>query len=204
MAKVLLDITMSLDGFIAGPNDSPEHPFGLRGAERLHNWFLSGETPNTHNDFFKPSGRSVKVVDEMLTTTGAIITGRHMYDLVNGWGGSHTIRGVPVFVITHNLPERVPQGATLFTFVIEGVASAVEQARAAAGDKDVFIRGGANIAQQSLKAGLIDEIYIHLVPILLGDGVRLFDHLDAEPIELERLQVIEAPDVTHLKFRVIK
>jgi len=203
MAKTLIDLSISLDGFITGPNPTSENGLGERGAEKLHEWYFNGQTPSPHNDFFKPIGRSAEVVEEMFATSGAMVVGRKFYDIVNGWDGSHPIHGVPVFVVAHQPPANVPQGSTPFTFVTDGVESAVQQAKAAAGDKDVSV-AGANIAQQALKAGLIDEIYLHLVPILLGDGTRLFDHLGSKPLELEEIQVIKAPGVTHLKFRVIK
>jgi dihydrofolate reductase len=110
---------------------------------------------------------------------------------------------LPVFVLTHDAREPVTKGKTTFTFLAEGIESALKQAKAAAGDKDVCLMG-ANIAQQCIKAGLIDEIEIHLVPVLLGEGIRLFEHLDTEQIELQRTRVIEAPGVTHLRFRVVK
>jgi dihydrofolate reductase len=205
MAKTLIDLSMSLDGFITGPNPTSENGFGGRGAEKLHDWYFNGETPSPHNDFFKPLGPSAEVVEEMFATSGAMVIGRTFYDIVNGWGGNHPVRGVPIFVVTHHppAPEKVPQGATPFTFVTDGIESAIKQAKAAAGDKYIGI-AGANIAQQALKAGLIDEIYIHLVPILLGDGIRLFDQLGPNPLELEQIKVIEAPGVTHMRYRVVK
>jgi dihydrofolate reductase len=195
MSKVVLDITMSLDGYIAGPND---------GVERLHDWLFSGNTPSAYSDFFRLSKVSAKVFDKFIKTTGAIVAGRRTYDLVGGWGGSHPFHGVPLFVVSSRVPNKVPKGSTPFTFVTDGIESAIRQAKAAAGKKNVYVLGGANVAQQCLRAGLLDEIQIHLVPTLLGDGIRLFDHLGAEPIELEPMRVIEAPGVTHLWFRVGK
>lgn len=200
---VLLDITMSLDGYIAGPDDSREHPLGLRGGERIHDWFFTGDTTSRHNDGFRASGRSMEVLDEFFETTGALVVGRRMYDFTDGWQGSHPLPGVPVFVVTHAAPETVPSGSTAFTFVTDGVERAVEQARRAAGDRHVVVNGGANVAQQCLVAGLLDEIQVHVAPTLLGDGRRLFDRLDEE-IQLETVRVIEAPGVTHLRFRVLR
>ncbi len=160
---------MSLDGCIAGPNDSREQPLG-DGGTRLHDWMstttqemMQGGTP---------------------ATIGAIVTGRRTYDLVDGWGGSHRIAGVPVFVLTHDVPATVPQGATPFAFVTDGIESALKQAKAAAGDKQVYVMGSASIAQQCVQAGLLDEIQLHLVPMLLGGGIRLFDHIGTKPIQL--------------------
>ena len=132
------------------------------------------------------------------------MAGGRRYDLVDGWGGRHPIQRVPVFVISHDIPEELPKGATPFTFVTNGIESALTQAKAAAGDKNVYVVGGANIAQQCIKAGLLDEIQLHLVPVLLGDSIRLFDHLSTEPIELESTRVIQGAGVTHLTFRVVK
>jgi len=187
--KVVLDISISLDGFIAGPNDSREHPLG-EGGMRLHDWMS-----NTSEDMMQ-GGTSA--------TIRAIVTGRRTYDIVDGWGGSHPIHGVPVFVLSHNIPKKVPQGESTFTFVTDGMESAITQAKAAAGDKNIYVVGGANVAQQCVKAGLLDEILIHLVHVLLGEGVHLFDHLGTKHIELERAQVVDSPDVTHLRFRVVK
>ena len=194
MGKAIVDISMSLDGFVAGANDNAENGLG-DGGERLHDWVFDSAT-----QAFKTSPAS----DELFNTTGAIIAGRRVYDIVGGWGGSHPIQGAPLFVLTHHVPENVPQGNTPFTFVTNGIDSALSQAKAAAGDKDVYILGGANIIQQYLKAGLVDELRLHIAPVLLGEGVRLFNHLDSQPIELQCFSVIEAPDTTHLKLRVIK
>jgi dihydrofolate reductase len=199
MAKCLIDLSMSLDGFITGPHPTPEHGLGGNGGDRLHAWYFSGQTPSPYNEFFKPEGGSGEVVDEMFKTTGAMVVGRAWFDIVGGWGGNHPIHGVPIFVVTHHPPNDVPQGSTPFTFVTDGVESAIRQAKAAAGGKNVSV-GGANIAQQALKAGLIDEIYVHLVPILLGEGTRLFDKQGSH--DLECTQILEAPGVTHLRYRV--
>jgi dihydrofolate reductase len=195
MAKVIFNMSMSLDGFIAGPSDD---------VERLHDWLFSGNTPSAYNEFFKLSKQSATVFDELIKTTGAIIAGRRTYDIVGGWGGSHPFHGVPLFVVSSDVPKEVPKGTTPFTFVTDGIESAIRQAKAAAAKKNVYVLGGADVAQQCLRAGLLDEIAIDLVPVLLGDGIRLFEHLGTEPIELSRTRVVEAPGVTHLRFRVIK
>jgi dihydrofolate reductase len=188
MGKVILDMAMSLDGFIAGPN----------GADvGLHDWY------------FAPAGQvakgDAKVVAESINTLGAIILGRRTYDLGEQQDGfvdnPHTATH---FVLTHEAPKRVAKGNTKFVFVADGIESALEQAKAAARDKDVAIGGGANNAQQYLKAGLLDAIQIHLAPILIGEGIRLFDHLGATPIKLESTRVIASPRVTHLLYSVIK
>jgi dihydrofolate reductase len=181
---VILDMAMSLDGFISGPN---------------------GEDHGLHDYFFSPAGPTAEVIEEGFKTTGTIIMGRRAYDIGAAQDGFvDDPYQVPNFVLTHHIPERVARGAAAFIFVTDGIESALAQAKAASGNKNVVVGGGANIAQQYLKAALLDEIQIHLVPVLLGRGVRLFDHLGTEPIELEQTRVVEAPGVTHLRFRVIK
>jgi dihydrofolate reductase len=204
MGKVTSGLTMSLDGFIAGPNDGPEHPLG-EGGMRLFDWYSSGDT-----EYVVPSGemtfevseQSAGMLREAFGAIGAIVTGRRTFDITNGWGGRHPL-DVPMFVVTHNIPDGWDYEGSPFTFVTDGVESAVEQARAAAGEKNVAV-GAASIVQQCLRAGLLDEVHVDLVPVLLGDGVRLFDDFGTERIELERTRVIEAPDVTHMTLRVVK
>jgi dihydrofolate reductase len=184
MGKVILDMAMSLDGFIAGPNN---------------------EDGGLHNYFFSPAGTTAGVIEESFKTTGAIIMGRHSYNLgAEQAGFEDNPYQVPTFILTHKVPERVAKGAEAFTFVTDGIESTLKQAIAAAGDRNVVIGGGANIAQQFLKAGLVDEIQLHLVPVLLGAGLRLFENLEAESIKLEFAGAIAAPDANHLSFRVVK
>ena len=203
MGKVVVDLSMSLDGFITGANDGIELPLG-EGGDRLHDWIFGGKIDRSW-----PSPRSSatdsnrEVMDEVYETTGAVVMGRRWFDIgEKPWGDEPPFQ-VPVFVPTHRARETIKQGKTTFTFVTDGVASALEKAKAAAGDKDVSV-GAANVAQQYLQAGLLGEIHIHLVPMLRGSGRRLFEHLGTESIELERTRVIESPDVTHIRFRVIK
>jgi dihydrofolate reductase len=151
---------------------------------------------------FRVSQQSAELLREAHTKMGAFVTGRRTFDITNGWGGSPPL-GVPTFVVTHMIPQDWVYEESPFTFVTDGVESAVEKAREVAGDKTVAV-GAASIAQQCIRAGLLDEIHVDLVPVLLGNGVRLFDHLGTEPIELESTSVIEAPGVTHLTFRVVK
>jgi dihydrofolate reductase len=204
MGKVSTGLSMSLDGFIAWPTDGPGSPLGEDG-ERLFAWYSGGDTeyrlPGTEM-VFMVSPQSAELLREAHSKMGAFVTGRRTFDITNGWGGSPAL-GVPTFVVTHTLPQEWVYEGSPFTFVTEGVQSAVEQAKAVAGDKDVAV-GAASIAQQRIRAGLLDEIRIDLVPVLLGNGVRLFDHLGTGPIDLERTRVVEAPDVTHLTFRVVK
>jgi dihydrofolate reductase len=184
MGKVILDMSMSLDGCIAGPNH---------------------EDGGLHDYFFSPSGDTAQVVEEGIKTTGAIIMGRRSYDLGDQFDGFvSTPYKVPHFVLSHTVPEKLAKGATAFTFVADGLQSALTQAKAAAGDKDVVVGGGATTAQQFISAELIDELQIHLVPVLLGEGLRLFDHIGTKPVKLEKISGVDAPDVTHLTFRVVK
>jgi dihydrofolate reductase len=212
MAKVLVALTMSLDGFIAGSNDEVEQPLGESGM-RLFDWYFNGDTPIRQYQAaanrgvsvppFKLSSSSAEVFEDLIESGRAVVTGRRTYDIADAWGGNGPLPGLPLFVLTHHVPDHVPHGESRYTFVTDGVESAIEQAKAAAGDKYVSLMG-ASIPQQCLRVGLLDEIQIHLVPLLLGAGVRLFDHLGTETIELEPIQVVDAPGVTHLRFRVIK
>jgi dihydrofolate reductase len=168
-------------------------------------WYFSGDTDYelpSGTMTFKVSPASAELLQEVHRTIGAFVTGRRTFDIANGWGGRHPL-DVPVFVVTHTVPREWVYEGSPFTFVTDGVQSAVEKAKNVAGDKDVAV-GAASIVQQCIRAGLLEEIHVDLVPVLLGDGVRLFDHLDTEPIELESTRVIEAPGITHLTFRVVK
>jgi dihydrofolate reductase len=192
MGRVTANMSMSLDGFIAGPNISAKNPLG-DGGERLHEWM------------FPPKGNYQEVAAEMFKNVGAVIMGREMFDLGEEPWGDNPPFHMPVFVLTHGPRENVvKEGGTTFIFVTDGIESALRQAKAIAGDRDVLVAGGANTDQQYLKAGLLDEIQIHLIPVLLGDGRRLFDQLDTKQFELETTRVVDAPDVTHLQFRVVK
>ena len=193
MSKVVFDISMSVDGFIADLHDNPE---------QVHKWIWGDRTDGVPDD--GATGANREVFAELKNTTGSIVVGRRTYDLVNGWGGTHPFGAIPTFVVTKDAPENVPQGSTKFTFVTDGIESAVEQAKTAAGNKNVYVLGGANVAQQCIKAGLLDEMRIHLAPLLLGEGIRLFDHPGTESIELESTRVIESPGVTHLMYRFVK
>jgi dihydrofolate reductase len=205
MSKVVLELSMSLDGFIAGPNDGPDNGLG-DGGGALFKWYSSGDTdfPLPGTDMvFKISRASAEFLRPSWLNIGASVIGRRTFDIAHGWGGnppggadqSH-------FVVTHTAPQEWVKPGSPFTFVTDGVESAVEKAKEAAGDKNVDLIG-ASIAQQCLKAGLLDEIQIDLAPVLLGGGVRLFDHLGG-PIALERLTVVEGVEVTHLRYRVVK
>jgi dihydrofolate reductase len=203
MAKVVFDITTSLDGFVAGPNDGLELPLG-EGGEKLHEWVYGlASWREPHGLEGGETGLDSEVLEEAMRNVGAIIIGRRMFDLAQGWGDEPPFH-MPVFVLTHEAREALPkEGGTTFTFVTEGIENALEQARAAAGDKDVAIGGGANTIQQFLGAGLIDEFQLHIAPMLLGGGVRLFEQAPAN-LTVESTRVIESPRVAHLKYRVVK
>ena len=204
MGKVRTAHSTSLDGFIAGPNDGPEAPMG-HGGERLLGWYSGGDTeyrlPGTEM-VFKVSAQTAELLRETRRATGALVTGRRTFDLTNGWGGSHPL-DVPVFVVSHTVPQEWVYEGSPFRFVTDGLESALEQAKAIAGDKDVGVVG-ASLVQQCIRAGVLEEIHVDLVPVVLGDGVRLLDHLGTEPLELESTRVIEGAGVTHLTFRVVK
>jgi dihydrofolate reductase len=205
MGKVTADMSMSLDGFITGPDDGVEKPLG-EGGGRLHQWVFGTKAwREPHGLEGGETGPDSDVIEEAFKSTGATLMGRRMFDLGEGpWGDNPPFHG-PVFVVTHRAREElIKEGGTTFTFVTDGIESALARAEAAAGDKDVSIAGGANIIQQYLTAGLLDEIQIHVAPVMLGEGRRLFENLGAKQRELETTRVIDTPGVTHLKFRVVK
>jgi dihydrofolate reductase len=202
MAKVVIDLSMSLDGFIAGPGDGPQHPLGERGGERIFSWYFNGDTPYK-GTMFRPRGANRRVVAEMFQRAGAMLTGRRTYEIANGWNGTHPVNGIPIVILTHNPPLDVPKGKSQLVFVTDGIESAVTKAKALAKDKDVGI-GGASVAQQALRAALVDELYLHVAPILLGAGVRLFEHLGDKAIRLRKISSLDAEDVSHLRFEVLR
>ena len=193
MSKSVLYMSMSLDGFIAGPGDDADHGLGVDG-ERLHDWL--GEWSDGRPSGFHPAGASAAVFEEAMAT-GAVLVGRRTFDYAGHWGGDH--HGVPIYVPTRGTPP-APQSDWVH-YVTDGIESAMARAKAAAGDADVLVHG-ADLAQSCLRAGLLDELPIHLVPVLLGEGRRLFEHLGADHIELDPVRVVEAPGVTHLRYRV--
>lgn len=191
MGKLVIDITMSLDGFIAAPRDRPDEPLG-EGGLRLHNWLTTDRT-------------DVESTVLEQSAPGAIICGRRTYDNSKPWWGvgKGPAGSTPVFVVSHGVDDAGLGDGSPFTFV-GGTESALEQARAGAGGKDVCVMGGADIAQQYLTAGLVDEVSIHLAPVLLGAGRRLFDNLGSEHIELRPIEVLESSTTTHLRYRVVR
>jgi dihydrofolate reductase len=202
MSSVTCHISMSLDGFVAGPNQSLENPLG-EGGERLHEWAFPTDSRREPAD--------ADVVEEVTRTVGAYVMGRRMFgggdgpwdDAWRGWWGEDPPFHAPVFVLTHHV--RAPlemHGGTTFRFVTDGIESALEQARRAAGDGDVAIAGGAAAVQQYLAAGLLDELYVHIIPIVLGAGEPLLR--DVGDPALEPLKVVASPAATHVKYRVVR
>jgi dihydrofolate reductase len=193
MNKVILDLSVSLDGFFVGPDVGPDHPLG-RGGEQLHDWMFVGQSAVDHERF-----TATKYDD-----TGAVILGRRMADLGIRYWGEEPVFHAPCFVVTHRPAETiVKKGGTSYIFVTEGIEAALERAREAAGAQDVHINGGGDIAQQFLNAGLIDEVRLHLVPLLLGAGTRLFDGVRTD-VRLVPRDAQSHPAVTHLVYDVAR
>lgn len=213
MSIVIAEISISLDGFVAGPNPTLEEPLG-EGGERLHDWALATRPwRESHGLSGGETGVDAEVMAESLGKTGATIMGRRMFSggagpwaddpNADGWWGDEPPFHHPVFVLTHHERDPLPkQGGTTFTFVTGGIEGALEQAAAAAGDKDVAVAGGANVIQQFLNAGLVDEMKIHIAPVLLGGGTRLFEDVQKAPLELEYTSTIGSSSAAHLRLRV--
>jgi dihydrofolate reductase len=205
-----LNISMSLDGCVAGPNATLEEPLG-EGGERLHDWITRlASWRAEHGHEGGETGADDELVRETQERTGAFVMGRRMFSSgegpweqdpkASGWWGDDPPFGAPVFVVTHHAREPLELGSTTYRFV-DGIEDAIEQARAAAGERDVQLAGGGNVAQQALDAGLLDELLIHVAPVLLGGGVRLFEAASPN-VQLELDDVISSPAVTHLRYRV--
>jgi dihydrofolate reductase len=215
MSKVTMEISMSLDGYVAGPNQTLEQPLG-EGGERLHEWLVGLKSfRERHGLDGGEDNADSRMVAETVAATGAVLMGRRMFSggsgpweedpNADGWWGEDPPFHVPVFVLTHHARETVvKEGGTTFTFVTDGIESALEQARAAAGDRNVAIAGGADVVRQCLEAGHLHELLIHLAPVLLGGGVRLFDGESPTAVGLEQTRVAESPGVTNLTYRVVR
>ena len=210
MSKLKLNITMSLDGYVAGPDQSEKDGLGI-GGEQLHEWVVPLKAfREGHGREGGEVNASTPIAEGILANVGAVVMGRNMFgggpgpwrdDSWKGWWGDDPPYHSPVFVLTHHAREALEmQGGTTFHFVTDGIESALEQARAAAGDKDVSLGGGADVAQQYLAAGLLDELVVSIVPVFLRSGARLFDNLgDATP-KLEQVEAVDAPGVTHIRY----
>ena len=210
MSKLRSSLTMSLDGYVAGPNQSVDEPLGT-GGEQLHQWLLPLEAfRESHGEAGGDVNASTPVAEDILGGTGATIMGRNMFgggpggwgeEPWQGWWGDDPPFQHPVFVLTHHAREPLELlGGTTFHFVTEGIESALELARASAGGQDVSLGGGANVVQQYLAAGLLDELTISVAPIFLGGGARLFENLGDPVPELDQVEAIDAPGVTHIRF----
>jgi dihydrofolate reductase len=193
VSATVLYMSMSLDGFIAGPHDDHRNGLGVDG-HRLHDWLSEGADPASH----RPSGVSGEVFDELMAT-GAVVVGRRTFEIAGGWNGDHH-DGVPIFVLTRREPDGDTPRWPMVTYVTD-VATAMARAKDAAGDRNVLVHG-ARTAQLALAAGVLDELEIHQIPVLLGQGRRLFDHLGPDHTELELARIVDAPGVTHLRYRV--
>jgi dihydrofolate reductase len=203
MGKVVFNMTVSLDGFVAGPNDGPENGLG-DGGDALFTWYTTGDTEvpiSDGNMTLMVSAQSAKLLQEAMAGYGSGVWGRRTFDIAHAWGGHPP--GRPCFIVTHSAPQEWVYDGSPFTFITDGVDSAIRQAKEAAGAKDVVVCT-ASILQQCLNLGLVDEIHLDVAPLLLGNGVRLFDRLNIDPVELERIRAVEAPNVTHLGFRILK
>src|SRR3954447_19720721 len=214
MSRLRCDISVSLDGFVAGPNQSAETPLG-EGGEGLHDWVVPlAAWREAHGKEGGEVNESARIVEEARENIGAALMGRNMFgpphggawgdEQWKGWWGDDPPFHYPVFILTHHPRDPVEmEGGTTFHFVTDGIEPALEQARAAAGGKDVMLLGGAQVINQYLAAGLLDELELHVVPLLLGGGARLFDDLGGAQIQLEQVRAVEAPGVTHVKYRVV-
>jgi dihydrofolate reductase len=211
MSTIKCQITVSLDGYVAGPNQSLEHPLG-EGGERLHQWALATDAwQEQHGSGGGEHSADSEVIAEGVAGVGAYVMGRRMFgggpgpwdEAWRGWWGEDPPFHTPVFVVTHHAREPLEmEGGTTFHFVTDGVPAAIEQARAAAGEGDVSVAGGAAIVQQVLAAGLLDELYLHVVPVLLGGGERLLDGVGDQRLEI--VKTVGSPTVTHVKYRVLR
>jgi dihydrofolate reductase len=205
MGIVTAHMSMSLDGCIAGPNAGAGNPLG-DGGVLIQQWMFDLASFREMQGL--SGGQTTKDDEELrqrFAPTGAVVMGRRMFDEGEGPWGDYPPFRMPVFVVTHEARDMlVKEGGTTFTFVTDGIQSALEQAKVAAGDKNVNIAGGADTVQQFIRAGLLDELEIHLAPLLFGEGIRLFDKIGPQHVELENVRVVASPKVTHLRFRVVK
>jgi dihydrofolate reductase len=213
MSKFRCDISISADGFVAGPNQSDANPLG-EGGERLHDWVTSlAAWREAHEKQGGEVNESSRIIEEARENVGAAVMGRNMFGPPaggdwgdgqwKGWWGDDPPYHYDVFVVSHHAREPVEmEGGTTFHFVTDGIERALERAKESAGGQDVMLWGGADVINQYLAAGLLDELELHIVPVLLGGGARLFDDLGGAEIQLEQVRAIEAPGVTHVKYRV--
>jgi dihydrofolate reductase len=193
MSEVVLHMSMSVDGFITGPDDSAEHGLGV-GGERLHAWLADGGTDPASR---RPADDAGATVFDEVMATGAVLTGRRTFEFAGGWAGDHH-DGVPIFVLTRSAPAEPPPGSARY---VTDIASGVARAKAAAGGRDILLHGAAT-AQECLRAGLLDRMELQLVPVLMGRGRRLFADLPPQHVELDLVRALDGPGVQHLRYRV--
>lgn len=214
MGKVVAEISTSLDGYVAGPNPTLENPLG-EGGDQLHEWAVRLKSwRETHGLPGGETGPDDELLAKSVSATGAVVMGRQMFSggegpweddgNANGWWGDEPPFHKPVFVLTHHAREPLVLKGTTFTFVTDGLDGAIDDARAAAAEQDVLVAGGAETIDQAISAGLVDELQLHLAPVLLGAGSRLFDGVAPELPRLEIAQVLESPLVTHVRYRIVK
>jgi dihydrofolate reductase len=201
MANVVADISMSLDGFVAGPHDGLGRGLG-EGGEPIHNWIMGGPWTYSGGAPFQAAGVDKEVLGESFTDVAAVIVGRRMYDVVDGWGNESPF-DLPVFVVTSRPHPARTVGKTSYTFVTRGIHAALALARDAAGDRAVWVGGGARVIQQFLADGLVDEMQVHVAPVLVGAGTRLFEHLGPQLPRLEQTRVRESENATHIRYRLV-
>jgi dihydrofolate reductase len=197
MTRVAASITISLDGYITGPNDGPGRGLG-HGGERLHYWVFGGPWSYDEEPMGEATEADKQYLDEAMARSGAVVVGRNMYEAAEAWGG-HNPFGVPLFVITHRPEDEPAEGG--FTFV-NGLDEAIARAREAGGGKDVGIGGGADVIRQALRAGHVEELSISIAPVILGGGKRLFDGFD-ETVNLEHVGLLQSPLATHITYRIV-
>jgi dihydrofolate reductase len=200
MSTVIIDLSVSVDGFIAGPGDGDRLPLG-EGGRALFTWMGAGTEPMGQGGFLRPAEASRPVVEEWMGRAGALISGRRTFDIAGGWADGHPV-DAPIFVVTHEPPTE-GRWSPRVTFVPDGVEAALARAREVAGDGYISA-SGAEVAQQLLRLGVVEEIQLSVAPVLLGGGVRLLHHIGAAPVTLEQTRVIVSDGVTHLRYRVVR
>jgi dihydrofolate reductase len=203
MGKVTTGFSMSLDGFVAGANDNPENSLG-DGGDRLFKWYFTGDSMvdiPSGDGMLKMSRESSEMVKEASQAAGVLVTARRTFDIAHAWGGRHPM-DLPMVVLTHRIPQEWVKPGSPFTFVTDGIESAIRKAREIAGDKNVVV-GAPSVVKQCLNAGLLDEIHIDLVPVLLGRGIRLFDSLEIDPTDLRLEDINRSAGVVHMTFSVL-
>jgi dihydrofolate reductase len=197
MTRVAASITISLDGYVTGPNDGPGRGLG-DGGERLHDWVFGGPWSYDDEPMGEATGADKRYLDEAIARSGAVVVGRNMYEAAEAWGGNNPF-GVPLFVVTHRVEDEPADGG--FTFV-NGLDEAIARAREAAAEKDVSIGGGADVIRQALRAGHVEELSFSIAPVILGGGKRLFDGFD-ETVNLEHVGLLQSPLATHITYRIV-